>query len=118
MLRPRGGRMVAAAAAAAGLGWRPATGLRESVAASGSPMTASPPARRSRRRRFLKWLFVWLPLIVVTGTSAQVIILRWLPPVTSSIMVGREVDALLAGDWTFRLHYHWREWNRISPNLP
>ena len=81
-------------------------------------MTASQPARRSRRRRLLKWLFVWLPLIVVSGTTAQVLILRWAPPVTSSIMIGREVDALFEGDWRFRLHYQWRDWSRISPNLP
>jgi monofunctional biosynthetic peptidoglycan transglycosylase len=81
-------------------------------------MTASQPARRSRRRRLLKWLFVWLPLIVVSGTTAQVLILRWVPPVSSSIMIGREVDALFEGDWRFRLHYQWRDWSRISPNLP
>ena len=81
-------------------------------------MTASQPARRPRRRRIWKWLFVWLPLIVVSGTSAQVLILRWVPPVTSAIMIGREFDALFAGDWTFRLHYQWRDWSRVSPNLP
>ena len=81
-------------------------------------MTATQPARRSRRRRLLKWLFLWLPLIVVFGTSAQVLILRWVPPLTSSIMVGREVDALVAGDWRFRVDYRWRDWSRLSRNLP
>lgn len=80
-------------------------------------MSASPPARRSRWRLF-KWLFVWLPLIFVVGSCAQVLVLRWVPPVTSAIMIGREVDAVLAGDWRFRLQYHWRGWERISPNLP
>jgi monofunctional biosynthetic peptidoglycan transglycosylase len=81
-------------------------------------MTDSQPARRSRRRRLWKWLLLWLPLIAVTGSTAQVLILRWVPPVTSAIMIGREVDALFEGDWRFRLHYQWRDWSRISPNLP
>jgi len=81
-------------------------------------MTDPQPARRSRRRRFFKWLFLWLPLIALAGSTAQVLILRWLPPVTSSIMIGREVDALAAGDFGFRVRYEWREWKRLSPNLP
>jgi monofunctional biosynthetic peptidoglycan transglycosylase len=80
-------------------------------------MTDSQPARPSRRRLW-KWLFIWLPLIFVLGSSAQVLILRWLPPLTSSIMIGREMDALMEGDWRFHLEYHWRDWSRISHNLP
>ena len=97
---------------AAGDGWRTPWPSRR------IPMTDSQPARRTRRWRLLKWLFVWLPLIVIVGSSAQVLILRWVPPVTSAIMIGREVDAVLAGHWRFRLQYHWRAWERISPNLP
>ena len=81
-------------------------------------MSDSPPARRSRRRRLLKWLFVWLPLIFLAGSTAQVLVMRWLPPLTSSIMIGREADALLEGDWHFHLDYRWRSWNHISRNLP
>ena len=69
-------------------------------------------------RRLIRWIFLWLPLWFLVITSSQVLLLRWVPPVTSAFMVGRQVDALLEGDWKFRLSYRWRDNTRISRNLP
>ena len=54
-------------------------------------------------RRLLRWIFLWLPLWFLLITSAQVLLLRWIPPLTSAFMVSRQFDALLAGDWSFRV---------------
>jgi monofunctional biosynthetic peptidoglycan transglycosylase len=48
----------------------------------------------------------------------QVLMLRWVPPVTSAFMVSRQFEALLARDWDFRLAYSWRGHDRISRHLP
>jgi monofunctional biosynthetic peptidoglycan transglycosylase len=69
-------------------------------------------------RRLLRWIFLWLPLWFLLITSAQVLLLRWIPPVTSAFMVGRQVEALIARDWDFRVAYSWRDSRRISRNLP
>ena len=69
-------------------------------------------------RRWLRWLFLWLPLWFVLLTSLQVLALRWLPPLTSAFMVSRQVDAWLERDWSFRIHYAWRGHSQISRNLP
>jgi monofunctional biosynthetic peptidoglycan transglycosylase len=57
---------------------------------------------------------LWFVLI----TFSQVLLMRWVPPVTSAFMIGRQFDALIAGDWKFRLSYHWRDSSDISRNLP
>ena len=69
-------------------------------------------------RRLLRWLLLWLPLWFLLLTSAQVLVMRWVPPATSAFMIGRQVDAVLARDWDFRLRYSWRRSSRISPALP
>jgi monofunctional biosynthetic peptidoglycan transglycosylase len=69
-------------------------------------------------RRLLRWLFLWLPIWFVLISCGQVLLLRWLPPVTSAFMIGRKMDAVMAGDWKFRLDYRWRNSSQISSNLP
>lgn len=80
-------------------------------------MPATTP-RRTRRRRLLRFLFLWLPLTFVLATTLQVLLLRWVDPFTSAIMIGRRIDAVLARDGDFQLHYQWRDWNQLSPSLP
>jgi monofunctional biosynthetic peptidoglycan transglycosylase len=75
-------------------------------------------AKPRRLRRALRWLFVWLPLLFVGFTLAQVLLLRWLPPIGSAFMLGRRVDAMLERDWNFPIRYEWRDSSRISRNLP
>ena len=81
-------------------------------------MARSTSSQPRRARRWLRLLFLWLPLCFVLFTTAQVLVLRWLPPPSSAFMVGRRVDALLERDWSFPIQYQWRDASRISPNLP
>jgi monofunctional biosynthetic peptidoglycan transglycosylase len=73
---------------------------------------------RAGLRRLARWVFLWLPLWFLLLTTLQVLVLRWVPPVTSAFMVSRQLDALLQRDWDFRLAYNWRSHDRISRNLP
>ncbi|KFN43462.1 monofunctional biosynthetic peptidoglycan transglycosylase [Arenimonas oryziterrae] len=76
-------------------------------------------AAPSRRKgRWLRRIFFWLPFWFVVITVGQVLILRWVPPVTSAFMLGRQIDGIAAGDWSYRPHYEWRAWENLSSNLP
>lgn len=81
-------------------------------------MAASAGSQPRRARRVLRWIFLWLPMWFLLVTSAQVLLLRWVPPFGSAFMLGRQLDALAAGDWKFRLDYRWRDRSRLSSNLP
>jgi monofunctional biosynthetic peptidoglycan transglycosylase len=81
-------------------------------------MAAKSTQPRSRARRLLRWLFLWLPIWFVGITLAQVLVLRWVPPLTSAFMIGRRVDAMLERDWSFPIRYEWRNAQHISPSLP
>ena len=81
-------------------------------------MAATAGKRPRGWRRIARWLFLWLPLWFLLLTTAQVLLLRWIPPVTSAFMVSRRVDALLQRDWDFQLRYTWRNNKSISRNLP
>jgi len=71
-----------------------------------------------RRRRWVRWLLLWLPFWFVLLTGLQVLVLRWVPPVASAFMVARQVQALADGGDDVRVDYRWRSRSRISPNLP
>jgi monofunctional biosynthetic peptidoglycan transglycosylase len=58
--------------------------------------------------RLLKTVALAVGLSVVC-----VVLLRWIPPLTSGVMVERRIDALLA--WkSYRIDYRWVPWSRIS----
>ena len=81
-------------------------------------MAATAGKRPCGWRRIARWLFLWLPLWFLLLTTAQVLLLRWIPPVTSAFMVSRRVDAFMQRDWDFQLRYSWRSSKDISRNLP
>jgi monofunctional glycosyltransferase len=65
----------------------------------------------SRLRRWsLLLLAAWLVLSV-----GAVLLLRWLPPVTSAYMLEARIAALRAGERGYRTDYHWVSLERISP---
>ncbi|HNR92041.1 MAG TPA: monofunctional biosynthetic peptidoglycan transglycosylase [Dokdonella sp.] len=72
---------------------------------------------RPFRRRLLRWLllaaFGWLAASVLL-----VLILRFVPPPTSAFMLGRTLEAMLAGERDFRLHYRWTPIEHMSVELP
>ena len=69
-------------------------------------------------RRLLRWLLLWLPLCFLVTSTLQVLLLRWVPPVTSAFMIGRQVEAWLDKDFAFRVSYDWQPGRRISASLP
>jgi len=81
-------------------------------------MAAAAGKRPRGWRRVARWIFLWLPLWFLLLTTAQVLLLRWIPPVTSAFMLSRRVDALVQRDWDFQLRYMWRSNKNISRNLP
>ncbi|OGT58463.1 MAG: monofunctional biosynthetic peptidoglycan transglycosylase [Gammaproteobacteria bacterium RIFCSPHIGHO2_12_FULL_63_22] len=81
-------------------------------------MAAAAGKRPRGWKRIARWIFLWLPLWFLLLTTAQVLLLRWIPPVTSAFMVSRRVDAMVQRDWDFQLRYTWRSSRDISRNLP
>jgi len=62
------------------------------------------------RRWVLFTILAWLVLTIV-----PVLLLRWLPPVTSAYMVEARVEALRTGERGYRTDYQWASLERISP---
>jgi monofunctional biosynthetic peptidoglycan transglycosylase len=56
-------------------------------------------------------------LVLLLATILPVVILRWLPPPVSAVMVNRRFAAWRDGDRQYRLRYRWVNWKQISPNL-
>ena len=72
---------------------------------------------RPKRIKLRRWL-VALPFLFAAASILQVAVLRFVDPPFSAFMLGRQMDALAEGDWSFRVAYDWRDLERISPNLP
>jgi len=71
-----------------------------------------------RKRRWWRIIFFWLPFWFVVLTATQVLVLRWVPPVTSAFMLDRQFEAWGEGEWGFRPSYEWKSWEKLSTNLP
>jgi monofunctional glycosyltransferase len=63
------------------------------------------------RRWLLLAVLAWLVL-----TVGPVLLLRWMPPLTSAFMLQARIAALRAGDRGYRTDYHWVSLERISPH--
>jgi monofunctional biosynthetic peptidoglycan transglycosylase len=66
---------------------------------------------RQLRRWALLAILAWLVVTVV-----PVLLLRWVPPLTSAFMLEARVGALRDGDTRYRTDYHWVSLERISPH--
>ncbi|MBD8873256.1 monofunctional biosynthetic peptidoglycan transglycosylase [Rhodanobacter sp. DHB23] len=75
-------------------------------------MFRRPPLRRLLRRIAFAAL-AWLGL-----TWLMVLVLRFVPPVTSAVMVERHVGAWVHGERDFHLRQHWVPWSQVSPWVP
>jgi monofunctional biosynthetic peptidoglycan transglycosylase len=69
----------------------------------------------SRRRRAAR-LVLQVALGFLLVTAVPVLVLRWVPPRASSIMLQREIRARLAGERAV-LQHHWVPLRQISPEL-
>lgn len=68
---------------------------------------------RSLARRILSRALQALGLILAV-TLLATLVLRWIRPITTAVMMERRVDAWRAGR-AYRTDYRWVPWNRISP---
>jgi len=76
------------------------------------------PLRRRREpapRRILRWL-LWSGLAAVTLSILPVLLLRWIDPPTSMVMLARRAE--MREQPAFRVDYRWRNWRQLSPRLP
>lgn len=76
-------------------------------------------AAASRRplRRVLRWLAFALAAWFAAGIAA-VLVLRFVPPLASAVMLEDWLGAKLAGEREFSLHYRWTPWDRVAKTLP
>jgi monofunctional biosynthetic peptidoglycan transglycosylase len=73
--------------------------------------------RRPLWRRILRGLLI-ATVVWITLTWLAVLLLRFVPPVTSAFMLERRLIALRQGEKNFSLKYHWTPWEKVSPELP
>ncbi len=72
----------------------------------------------TRRRRCLRWICLWLPMLFVVASVLQVAVLRFVDPPLTAFMIGRYIEAWGEGDRGFALAYSWRKADQISKQLP
>ena len=72
-----------------------------------------------RRRNGLLRRLARRLLLLAIGAAAcavlMVVMLRWINPPTSALMLGARLDALIAGEHDYANHYQWVDLERISP---
>ena len=74
-------------------------------------------SRRVNARRRAATLVVQIAAGFLVATAVPVVVLRWVPPLTSSIMLQREIGARLTRERGFVLRHHWVPLRQISPEL-
>ncbi|MDR3389534.1 MAG: monofunctional biosynthetic peptidoglycan transglycosylase [Rudaea sp.] len=73
--------------------------------------------RRPLWRRILRAVFIAIFVWVVLSWLA-VLLLRFVPPLTSAFMLERRVQAWRHGEKDFSIKYHWVPWEKVSAELP
>lgn len=78
-------------------------------------------ARGARRRPFVRrWSrrLLWALVVFVAITWLPVVILRFVPPLTSAYMLERRISQAWHGNLGFEIRYQWVPWKRIAPVVP
>ncbi len=75
--------------------------------------------RSAKRGRFswLRKLLLRLVLAVIALTVAPVVLLRWIPPPTSAVMLEKWVEGTGHTKAARSIHYRWTRWNAISASM-
>jgi len=68
-------------------------------------------------RRLLRWLGAAV-LLCIAASWIVVLMLRFLPPPTSAVMLERLLSQRLHGHSHYRIQQHWVPWQSMSPYLP
>lgn len=74
------------------------------------------PAVSGRRWRWRRLL--WLPVLLAGFSVLQVLVLRFIDPPVSTVMLWRYAEALGEREGSYRLHYQWRDLDAMAPSLP
>ena len=77
------------------------------------PALFSHPLFRHLLRSLAILLLGWLAL-----SWLLVLVLRFVPPWTSAVMLERQLRALIHGEKDFHLRQHWVPWEQVSPWVP
>jgi monofunctional biosynthetic peptidoglycan transglycosylase len=72
---------------------------------------------RPSPKRLLRWLALFMAGCVALSWLV-VLLLRFVPPWTSAMMLERQAGAWLQGEKDFTLHYRWVPWEKISRQVP
>jgi monofunctional biosynthetic peptidoglycan transglycosylase len=73
------------------------------------------------RRPFAARLLRTLMLLAISWLALSwlvVLVLRFVPPLTSAVMMERQLGALIHGEKDFRLQHRWVPWSQVSPYVP
>lgn len=54
--------------------------------------------------------------IALIATIVPVLLLRWIPPVTSSFMIQKWITSLRSDRKEYKIKYKWTSWDKISPH--
>lgn len=76
-----------------------------------------PESSRSKLSRLLRPLAI-LVLAWLALSWLLVLVLRFVPPWTSAVMLERQLGAWVHGEHDFRLHQHWVPWRQVSAWVP
>ena len=66
---------------------------------------------RQRLVRFFKWILKFA-IIFFVSTVLLVFAMRWINPVTSSIMIQRQISTLFDGEFEL-IKYHWVDYDDV-----
>jgi monofunctional glycosyltransferase len=72
---------------------------------------------RANLSRTLRWLGL-LALCWIGLSWLLVLVLRFVHPWTSAVMIERRLGAWVHGEKDFQLHQHWVPWSQVSPYVP
>jgi monofunctional biosynthetic peptidoglycan transglycosylase len=91
--------------------------LQLTAPTSGSANRMHKMFHRPSLKTWLRWLALFGAGCVALSWLA-VLLLRFVPPWTSAMMLERRVGAWLHGEKNFAMHYRWVPWEEISRQLP
>lgn len=78
-------------------------------------LKSSKKSLKSRLLRFLKFLFVYLPLSFILLSVTMMFALKWIPVYYTPLMLVRTAENI--GDSSFKTHKKWRSLDNISDNM-
>lgn len=55
-------------------------------------------------------------IIALIATIVPVVLLRWIPPVTSAVMISKSIASLWSDKKGYKTRYKWTSWGKISPH--